>query len=259
LESPLKVKLLEVKEEDVERLAEISKGAFDSDSDFGAPVEARPYGYDSTVFYSRMLKFFDCYVILLGEEIVGGVMVKVIGKHGIVERLFVDPKHHRKGIGSIGMEQTMNKYPEVVLWTLGSPEWNVRTNNFYEGLGFKHIGWDYSEFAFRRRWYEKRLGESEVIIPIATLRDGANNVLVEGKVTEKSFLRTVRSKKTGGDLNVANAALEDNSGRIVMVLWDKQTELVKVGGRVRVENGYTNSYSGITQLNIGYGHLIILI
>ena len=259
MDSPQNVILSEATEADVERLADISKKAFDTDSDFGASGQVGPSGYDSAAFYSRMLRFLSCYLILLGGEPVGGVLVKVGGKHGVVERFFVDPKHHRKGIGSAGMEQIMSRYPEVTLWTLGSPEWNVRTSSFYESLGFKHVGWDYSESAFRGRWYEKRVGEAEAIMPISILKDGASNVLVEGKITEKSFPRTVRSKKTGGELTVANAALEDQSGRIVMVLWDMQTELVKVGGRVRVENGYTNSYSGITQLNVGYGRLIILI
>ena len=95
--------------------------------------------------------------------------------------------------------------------------------------------------------------------PIAALRDGMSNVIVEGKVTEKSFPRQVRSKRTGGSLTVANAAIEDASGRIVMVLWDKQFELVKVGGSIRVEDGYVNAYSDVTQLNVGYGRLIILI
>jgi len=103
------------------------------------------------------------------------------------------------------------------------------------------------------------LGDADAIMPISSLRDGLNNVIVEGKVVEKSFPRMVRSKKTGEVLTVANAALEDGSGRIVMVLWNKQFEVVKVGARVRVENGYINSYSGVTQLNLGYGRLVSLI
>jgi hypothetical protein len=157
------------------------------------------------------------------------------------------------------MELVTGRYPDVALWTLGAPEWNTRTPPFFEGLGFKQVGWEHGDPKIRARWYERRTGDAEAIMPIGSLRDGMSNVTVEGKVAEKSYPRSVRSKKTGGELTVANAGLEDGSGRVVMVLWDKQFEVVKVGARLRVENGYTNSYSGITQLNVGYGRLITLI
>jgi hypothetical protein len=196
---------------------------------------------------------------MLNDEIVGGVMVNVRGKHGVVERIFVDPDYMKKGIGSNTMNQAMGNYPEVTLWTLGTPEWNTRTQPFYEKLGFTQVGWDYGEPCFRGRWYEKRIGEESAFMPIGSLKDGMSNLLLEGNVVEKSQSRMVKSKKTGEALTVANAALTDDSGRAVMVLWGDQIKLVKVGGRVRVEGGYTNSYGGILQLNIGYGRLIILI
>ncbi len=259
MDSPNVVALVEASELDSERLAEMAKRAFDSDVEVGAPGPGGPQGYDSPVFYTRSLKFLSCYVILLGEETVGGVLVNVGGAHGVLERIFVDPNHHREGIGSKAMELVMGRYPDVSLWTLGAPEWNTRTTAFFEKLGFSQVGWDQTEPGAKNRWYEKLTGDAEAIMPIGSLRDGLSNVTVEGKVAEKSYPRMVRSKKTGGTLTVANAALEDATGRIVMVLWEKQFEVVKVGARLRVENGYTNSYSGVTQLNVGYGRLITLI
>ena len=259
LDSPNDVALVEASEMDSERLAEVAKRAYDSDVDVGAKGPGGPQGYDSPAFYTRSLKFLGCYVILVGEETVGGVMVNVSGAHGVVERIFVDPDHFRKGIGSKAMELVIGRYQEVSLWTLGAPEWNTRTTAFFEKLGFSQVGWDQTEPGVKNRWSEKRTGDAEAIMPLGSLRDGVSNVIVEGKVAEKSYPRMVRSKKTGGTLTVANAALEDASGRIVMVLWEKQFEVVKVGARLRVENGYTNSYSGVTQLNVGYGRLITLI
>ena len=253
------VSLLEASELDSEHFAEIAKRAYNSDLDFGAPGPGGPQGYDSAAFYTRSLRFLGCYVVLLGEELVGGVMVNVGGVHGVVERVFIDPNYHRKGVGSEAMKLIVARYPDVALWTLGAPEWNTRTAGFLEKLGFKHIGWEHSDPKNIAKWYEKRIGDAEVIMSIGSLKDGARNVTVEGKVAEKSFPRAVRSKKTGETLTVANAALEDGTGRIVIVLWDKQFEVVKVGARLRIENGYTNSYSGVTQLNVGYGHLITLI
>jgi GNAT superfamily N-acetyltransferase len=259
LDSPKVVALSEASEADSERLAEVSKRAFDTDVDVGASGPGGPQGYDSAAFYTRSLRFLGCYLVLLGDEPVGGIMVYVGGRHGVVERVFVDPDHHRRGVGSEAVGLVMGRYPDVALWTLGAPEWNVRTGRFFEGLGFRQVGWEHSDPKIRGRWYEKRTGDAEAIMPIGSLREGLSNVIVEGKVAEKSYPRMVRSKKTGEALTVANAALEDGSGRIVMVLWDKQFEVVKVGARLRVENGYTNSYSGVTQLNVGYGRLITLI
>jgi GNAT superfamily N-acetyltransferase len=253
------VSLVEASEVDTERLAEIAKRAYDSDVDFGAPGPGGPQGYDSAAFYTRSLRFLSCYVVLLEEELVGGVMVNVGEEHGVVERIFIDPNHHRIGVGSKVMKLIVERYPDVALWTLGTPEWNKRTPGFFEKLGFKQIGWDHGDPKNRMRWYEKWTSDVEAITPIGSLKDSTRNVTVEGKVAEKSYPRAVRSKKTGETLTVANAALEDGTGRIVMVLWDKQFEVVKVGARLRVENGYINSYSGVTQLNVGYGRLIILI
>ena len=253
------VSLVEASEIDTERLAEIAKRAYDSDVDFGAPGPGGPQGYDSAAFYTRSLRFLSCYVVLLKDELVGGVMVNVGEVHGVVERIFVDPNNHRIGVGSEVMKLIVERYPGVTLWTLGAPEWNKRTPGFFEKLGFKQIGWEHSDPKNKVRWYEKRTGDTEAIIPIGSLKEGASNVTVEGKVVEKSYPRAVRSKKTGETLTVANAALEDGTGRIVIVLWDKQFEAVKVGARLRVENGYINSYSGVMQLNVGYGRLITLI
>jgi hypothetical protein len=150
-------------------------------------------------------------------------------------------------------------YSEVSLWSLGTPEWNTRTQQFYEKLSYTQVGWEHSEPDSRGRWYDKRIREENPFTPLGILRDGASNVLTEGRITEKGMPRMVRNKKTREALTVANAALEDDSGRIVMTLWGSNIDLLKVGGRIRIDGGYTNSYSGILQLNVGYGRLITLL
>jgi len=258
-----RVSLVVAEEYDSEGLAEICKRAFDTDVDVGASGPGGPPGYDSPRAQVRLMGFMDYYKILLDDETVGGVIVGSVGEgHKVLERIFVDPDLHNRGVGTRAMELVMGLYPEVGLWTLGTPEWNVRTEHFYEKLGFVQVGWDLADPRWRGRWYEKMMNLSDpyVMRRVEELREGMKNVDVEGEVLEKSTARLVRSKRRGETLSVANAALGDETGRIVLVLWNEQIRQTRVGDRVRVENGYVNSFRGVTQLNVGWaGRLITLI
>ena len=184
-------------------------------------------------------------------------------EHRVLERIFVDPDLHRRGIGTRAMELAIEMYPEAKLWTLGTPEWNVRTSSFYAKMGFTQVGWDYGHPSWRGIWSEKVVNPDDPLIMrvIDELKDGMSNFDVEGEIVEKSVARQVRSKRRRWvTLSVANAGLVDDSGRIVLVLWNEQIKHAKVGDRVRIENGYVNSFRGITQLNVGRaGRLIVLL
>jgi replication factor A1 len=95
-------------------------------------------------------------------------------------------------------------------------------------------------------------------VKINELRDNMSKVDAEGEVTNISEPRTV-NLRTGGQSRVAEAELRDDTGTIKLSLWGDQIDMVKVGQRVKVENGYTRSFRGEVQLNIGkYGKLNIL-
>jgi GNAT superfamily N-acetyltransferase len=256
-----KVSLVPTVVDDSEPLAEISKRAFDTDIDVGAPSTDGPKGYDAPDFQARAMNWGDYRKILLEDELVGGLILNAGNEgHKIVERIFVDPDHHRKGIATRVFELMYEEYPDVKLWTLGTPEWNVRTTAFYEKLGFVQVGWDDSDPNWRGRWYERVMNPEDpyVMTPIEQLKDGMKNVDVVGKVLEKGHARLVRSRRRYGEtLSVANAAIGDGSGRVVLVLWNEQIKKVQVGDRVRVENGYVSSYRGVTQLNSGLAGKLI--
>jgi replication factor A1 len=58
---------------------------------------------------------------------------------------------------------------------------------------------------------------------------------------------------------VADATLRDESGTIKLSLWDAQIDAVAKGAKVKVSNGYINTFRGERQLNIGrYGKLDIV-
>jgi replication factor A1 len=61
----------------------------------------------------------------------------------------------------------------------------------------------------------------------------------------------VRGRRPGESLSVTEAGLGDESGRVVLTLWNQQIKMIQVGDRVRVENGFVGSYRGITQLSAG--------
>ncbi len=93
---------------------------------------------------------------------------------------------------------------------------------------------------------------------IADLKGEQSRVDVEGEIIEKGEPRTV-NLRAGGTSNVADATIRDDSGSIKLSLWGDQIDIVDVGDRVRIENGYTRAFRGEVQLNIGrYGKLVKL-
>jgi replication factor A1 len=89
------------------------------------------------------------------------------------------------------------------------------------------------------------------VLKIGELKVGMNGVTVEGTVTSKSETRSFISRKTGRRVWVAEAVLKDDSGEVILVLWNRQVELVDVGDKVLVKNGYVNEFKGNVQLNVG--------
>lgn len=80
---------------------------------------------------------------------------------------------------------------------------------------------------------------------------------IEGTVSDVSEPRTV-TLRSGQQARVADCVLQDDSGSVKLSLWDDDIEKVQVGSKVRIENGYTNSFRGEVRLNVGrYGSLHI--
>jgi len=135
------IKLVRAREEDAERLAEISKRAFHSDIHCGAPEEGGPPGYDSPKAQISFMKSCDYYKILYDDVIVGALMVlKKEDQHYECCGLFVDPEYHNRGIATKAFELIWAKQPNVKRWTVGTPPWNRRTTHFYKKLGFGKVG-----------------------------------------------------------------------------------------------------------------------
>ncbi|MGD8564867.1 MAG: GNAT family N-acetyltransferase [Candidatus Bathyarchaeota archaeon] len=264
-----KVTLEQAKMRDASQLAEISKRAFHSDVNVGAPTKGKgssagegggPPGYDSPEFQVRMMKACRYYKVIYHGQIIGGLIAsrKKLG-HYQLERIFVEPEHHNRGIGTEAMKQVFALFPDATIWTLGTPEWNVRTEHFYEKLGFVQIGWTRDEPDWKGRYYEKEMNSDRRQLPnkISELTPNMKGGEIEAKILEISEPRQVRSRTTGKPLRVAEAMIADETGTITLTLWNDQIRQVKIGDRIRIDNGYVTSFRGQKQLNVGrYNPLI---
>jgi len=85
-----------------------------------------------------------------------------------------------------------------------------------------------------------------------------NKINIEGIVSKKEEKRTI-NKKDGGTVDVADAQLTDDSGEIKLVLWGDEVSSVKEGSKIKITNGYTNTFKGEVSLTKGkYGTLEVL-
>ncbi len=257
--------LIELAEpEDAEILADISKRAFDSDIEVGAPGKGGPPGYDSVENHRDAIEStaFDYLKILYDEKIVGGTSVfKMTDHHYEAFNVFIDPDYHRKGIGTQSFELIKARYPEAKKWTLDTPVWNTRTKLYYEKLGFKQYGVFRWAPAFELRAYQLVLDPDyeDRITRIADVAEGSQRYIVEGTVDGISDSREVFSRKDGKYHQVAEATLRDDSASIKLVLWDDMIRQVRVDERVRVETAYVSTFRDEMQLNVSkYGRIAIL-
>lgn len=138
------------KSQDALVLTSISKRAFHSDLEVGSTQPGGPPGYQSHKFHIKMAAQKHLYTFYQNELIIGGAILFKNETNLYIGRIFIDPEHFRKGLGIKLMELIENLYPDVVSFSLETPLWNIRTNNFYRKLGYKLEKED-KEFAYYRK------------------------------------------------------------------------------------------------------------
>jgi len=106
-------------------------------------------------------------VLLGGSLIVGGLFVVARPDLGDgqwrCEGIYVDPDYQNRGIGQEVFRQIYRLHPDVVCWSLDTPEYAVGNHHFYERMGFTHIGTSEADPAvpFRFYDYENTLSQEE--------------------------------------------------------------------------------------------------
>ena len=129
----------------------ISKKAFDSDVEVGAKSAGGPPGYNSLSFHTKMARMNCLYKLVDDYKIVSGALLFLKDNELNIGRIFVDPEYFRKGYGIFMMQQIEESFAEAKVFTLDTPIWNVRTNAFYQKLGYVEVRRD-GDFVY----YEKR-------------------------------------------------------------------------------------------------------
>ena len=81
----------------------------------------------------------EAYRIMLDNKPVGGVVIKVDGKRGNLELLFVSPHAHSKGIGYAAWCAVEKLHPEVEVWETVTPYFEKRNIHFYVNRCGFHI------------------------------------------------------------------------------------------------------------------------
>jgi len=89
---------------------------------------------------------------------------------------------------------------------------------------------------------------------IKDLTTYSRRVNLVAKLLEMGDAREVSSSSDGQLHRVAEALVGDESGTVLMTLWDENIGRFSVGDVVEVENGYAGTFRGSLRLNIGkYG------
>ncbi len=90
---------------------------------------------------------------------------------------------------------------------------------------------------------------------IGDLISGASNVKVVGRVLSVESERTF-SRSDGSEGKVASVNISDETGRIRLVLWDKQTQVIESifqGKSIEVTKGYIRKRESQLELHVGKG------
>jgi len=89
---------------------------------------------------------------------------------------------------------------------------------------------------------------------VDVLKPGFRNVNVFVKVVSVEAPRTIFSRRDQAEHRVAEALVGDETGSILLTLWDDQVDAFGSDDVLEIKNGYTSLFKGSLRLNIGrYG------
>jgi len=96
-----------------------------------------------------------------------------------------------------------------------------------------------------------KVNGSDGSVKICSLKPSLRELNVTAKIIKVGVTRTFHSRRDGRDHMVAEAFVGDETGSIILTLWDEQIRRFKAGDTIKITNGYTTLYRGSLRLNVG--------
>ncbi len=93
-------------------------------------------------------------------------------------------------------------------------------------------------------------------LKVSQLSAGARGINIVVKVLEIGEARTVYSRRDGREHRVADVLVGDETGVVLLSLWDDNIDKVQEGDVIEISNGYVSTFRNELRLNVGrYGSL----
>ena len=92
---------------------------------------------------------------------------------------------------------------------------------------------------------------SEEYLSVGSLKPNLRNLDLTVKIVNVGPSRTVASKRRGRQHLIAEALVGDETGSVVLTLWDDQIQRFGADDVVGISGGYTTLFKGSLRLNVG--------
>lgn len=100
------------------------------------------------------------------------------------------------------------------------------------------------------------MSEAEEYIVIEELKPGLRGINVKVKCASKNEEREVIARRTGETLRVTEALVGDETGSVLLTLWNDDIDKMEVEKNYVLSNAYTTVFKSSLRLNIGkYGNM----
>ncbi|MFA7397976.1 MAG: hypothetical protein GX799_09855 [Crenarchaeota archaeon] len=119
-----------------------------------------------------------------------------------------------------------------------------------ETLGRTDVSFDSSMDTGRVRKEIAKQNPAPTHLKIDDLRVGMKKINLTAHVKEVSEPSKVHTQFRDNAV-VSNAVLEDETGTILLCLWDQQVNMVQVGDSIEVKNSHVAMFKGERQLRLG--------
>ncbi|QWH12085.1 GNAT family N-acetyltransferase [Bacillus mycoides] len=144
---------------DAEKLTEIMKRTFDEEAkqwlcgqESVIDYNIQPPGYSSIEMTMYSIEELDSFKVIMGEEIIGGIIATITGKsYGRIDRIFVDPKHQGIGIGAQVIDFIEEEFPSVRIWDLETSSRQINNHHFYKKMGYETIFETEDEYCYVKK------------------------------------------------------------------------------------------------------------